>query len=178
MCPSLIASSDTEGAGPSDPLAALEKTTDAQNHVAKVQLPRLEALQAVSEATNGDPWAHSRRIRKRFREEKKVEQAKTAADDAIKNKYSLPAELALIRDDEESTKAAKEEWEAAKRAVAERESAKRRKVVGGASTVPVLPARAVARSVGGTGKGSSGLNALRARILENTARQSVARRKP
>ncbi|EIN05021.1 DUF572-domain-containing protein [Punctularia strigosozonata HHB-11173 SS5] len=177
---------DTEAAGPSDPLAALEKTTDAKNHVAKVQLPRLEALQAVSEATNADPYAHSQRMRKRLREEKKVEKAKTAVDDAIKNKYSLPSELTLIRDDEESAKAAKDEWEAAKREVAERESAKRRKLVEAGNMVPILPGTTTfARSTvasSGLGKRSSGaisgVDALKARILQNTARQSLARPKP
>src|ERR1700733_8388626 len=87
---------DTDGStSVTDPLAALEKTTDAQNHLTKVQVPRLESLQSVSEHYNSDPYSLSLKVRKRFREEKKLDKAKKAVDDGIRGKYALPEDLTL-----------------------------------------------------------------------------------
>jgi coiled-coil domain-containing protein 130 len=103
--------SDTDkAASPGDPLAALEKSTVAQNHVAKVQAPRLEELQEVSQHYGSDPYAHSLRVRKRFREEKKVEKQKQNADDQLKGRYGLPTSLTLLEDDAASKQEAHEQW--------------------------------------------------------------------
>ena len=103
--------SDTDKAAASaDPLAALEKSTVAQNHAIKVQAPRLEELQQVSQQYNADPYAHSLRVRRRFREEKKVEKEKQKADDQLKGRYGLPASLTLLEDDAASTQEAREQW--------------------------------------------------------------------
>lgn len=133
-----------------DPLAALEKTTDAQNHLTKVQIPRLESLQSASEHYNADPYAHSTRIRKRFREEKKIEQAKQKANDEIKGRYGLPASLSLVEDDEQAKQEAKEEW------IKARLGSKRRKLGSSSSS----------------SSSTNPLDSLRTRILENTAKQS------
>ncbi|EIM90819.1 DUF572-domain-containing protein, partial [Stereum hirsutum FP-91666 SS1] len=102
---------DTEAKDePVDPLVALEKTTDFQTHQTKVQLPRLEQLQSVSEHYNSDPYALSRRVRKHFREEKKVEKQKEEVDNGIKARYGLDSDLVLIREDEDAVAAAKDEW--------------------------------------------------------------------
>ncbi|KAJ7718846.1 hypothetical protein B0H14DRAFT_2271485, partial [Mycena olivaceomarginata] len=79
-----------------DPLASLERTVDAQNGL--FQAPhRLEALAEASERYDSDPFAVSSKVRKRFREEKKV--VKKGADDEIKSRYGLPETLSLVGDD-------------------------------------------------------------------------------
>jgi coiled-coil domain-containing protein 130 len=155
----ILHTSDTEkGSMVEDPLAALEKTTDAQNHLTKVQIPRLESLQSASEQYNADPYAHSTRLRKRFREEKKVELAKQKANDDIKGRYGLPASLSLVEDDEQAKQEAKEEWVKAKLELASR---KRRKL--GEDVRP---------SSSSSSSSVNPLDSLRTRILDNTARQS------
>ncbi|TFK40063.1 DUF572-domain-containing protein [Crucibulum laeve] len=165
---------DTEGkAAPVDPLAALEKTTDAQTHLTKVQIPRLESLQTVSEHYNSDPYALSSKVRKRFREEKKIEQQNAKADDILKGRYGLPATLSLVEDNEKALQEAKQEWEKGKLELASRESAKRRKLMGSTTSTSLS-------SIGRSSRPSSScskppndtLSSLRARILENTAKQS------
>ena len=93
-----------------DPLIALEKSVDSQNFATKVQAPRIEQLQNMSEHYNADPYAHSLRLRKRFREEKKVEKQKEEADNHIKARYGLPSELSLLRDDDTSIQEASDAW--------------------------------------------------------------------
>ncbi|KAL1688640.1 CWC16 protein [Schizophyllum commune] len=165
---------DTEGkAGPSDPLAALEKTTDAQNYSTKVQQPRLEELEEVSERLNADPYALSRKVRKHFREEKKVEQKKRAADEEIKDRYGLPVELDLARarEDEDSAKEAREAWLRGKREMQEREAeaVKRRKLGQGPTSISIS-------ATPSSQKKGAGLDQLRSTILRNTARHSLGRR--
>ena len=139
---------DTEGNGaPVDPLAALEKTTNAQNHLNQVQVPRLEALQSVSEHYNADPYSLSSKVRKRFREDKKIEKEKKAIDDALKGRYGLPETLALVAEDDESKLEAKSEWEKGKSEL----SKKRRKITSSLTS-------------------SNPVDGLRARILTNTSK--------
>ncbi|TFK79800.1 DUF572-domain-containing protein [Polyporus arcularius HHB13444] len=166
--------------GPVDPLAALEKSTAAQNHMNNVQIPRIEALQNLSDHYSSDPYAHSQRLRKRFREQKKIDKAREEADEAVKRAYGLPEVLALPADDDEEIRAkAKEAWEQGRQALEERESAKRRKVGVEIGVVPRTPSSLRASGSGGKSSrnsGSSGggdpVSALRAKILGNTARQS------
>ena len=136
--------SDTDKATTSvDPLEALEKSTVAQNHATKVQAPRLEELQEVSQHYHADPYAHSLRVRKRFREEKKVEKEKQKADDQLKHRYGLPASLTLLEDDAATTREAHEQWLREKR-----------------------------RKVGGPSQSKGSLDTLRARVLGNKSRHS------
>ncbi|KAL1756776.1 CWC16 protein [Schizophyllum commune] len=165
---------DTEGkAGPSDPLAALEKTTDAQNYSTKVQQSRLEELEEASERLNADPFALSRKVRKHFREEKKVEQKKRAADEEIKDRYGLPVELDLARarEDESSAKEAREAWLRGKRELEEREAegAKKRKLGQGSTSISISAPPS-------SKKKGAGLDQLRSTILRNTARHSLGRK--
>ncbi len=160
---------DTErAAAPVDPLAALEKTTDAKNHVEKVQVPRIESLQHLSDHYNSDPYSVSTRIRKRFREEKKVEKAKQKADDELKDRYGLPETLGLIEDSAASRQEAKDEWE---KGVLELERQNKRQKL--AIKATSIPAASSVRSPSLKPPGSNtALTSLRARILENTARRS------
>lgn len=169
--------------GPVDPLAALEKSTDAQNYMNNVHVPRIEALQNVADHYGSDPYGHSLRVRKRFREQKKLDKAREDADEAIKNAYGLPETLALSSEDDESRSKAKEEWEQAREVFAERESSKRRKL--GIEVISVMPqircfhrsdrngqsSRHASGSSAKIASSSDPVSSLRARILGNTARQ-------
>ncbi|KAG6853786.1 hypothetical protein C0991_001375 [Blastosporella zonata] len=165
----------TEGAAaPVDPLAALEKTTDAQNHMTKVQAPRLESLQSMSEHYNADPYTLSIKVRKRFREVKKVEQQKQKADDNIKSRYGLPASLSLLEEDDATAKEAKEEWARGKRELAAEESNKRRRLTVDVTSITASSSKSERHSKSTTLKlpSSNPVDSLRARILGNTARQT------
>ena len=151
---------DTEGKdGPVDPLAALEKSTEAQNYVNQVQVPRIESLQTLSDHYGSDPYNLSRKVRKRFREDKKVEKEKEAADDRVKGRYGLPETLTLVEETEESKADARAEW------VRQKEiSNKRRRVM---DTPPITGSSSVRPA---SSKSISAVSSLRTRILQNTAR--------
>jgi len=175
---------DTEkgDAGPSDPLAVLEKVTDAQTHLTKVQMPRLESLQGASEHYNSDPYALSVKVRKRFRTEKKVEKEKQAVDDQIKDQYGLPETLRLVEDDDDAKSEARVEWEKGRKELEVRENAKKRRLSLDRTVLPVSSSSMASRSrlvsslssssQSRRGTSSNVVTSLRARILENTARQS------
>lgn len=153
------ASTDTEAKTvEEDPLAALEKSTGAQTHADKVQAPRIEELLDESDRLNSDPYAHSARVRKRFREEKKVERAAQAADDAVKARLGLGSDLKLLRDDAETTAEAKDAWIAAKRGhVVDARDVKRRRL----ETTKAISTKASTSSLT--------VATLKARVLSNTA---------
>jgi coiled-coil domain-containing protein 130 len=162
---------DTDGkTEPVDPLAALEKTADAQTHATKVQAPRLEQLEDLSAHYNEDPYAHSLRARKRFRVEKKVEQARAEADKSLKEKYGLPAELTLERADDAGAAAeARDEWVRARAERVGEDARKKRRL---AMEAPVLPAPS--RRTSAASSESTAASSLRARILSNSARRTAA----
>ncbi|KAG6820315.1 hypothetical protein H0H93_002402 [Arthromyces matolae] len=168
---------DTEGAAaPVDPLAALEKTTDAQNRLIKVEAPRLESLQSLSEQYNADPYTLSTKVRKRFREDKKVEQQKRKADDHLKNRYGFPVSLNLVEEDEASAKAAKEEWERGRRDLATQQNSKRRRLEVGHMSIYTPSSKTSTSLSKSTSKNP--IESLRAHILDNTARQTNSLRRP
>lgn len=103
----------TDG-GAVDPLAALEKTTEAMKRLNQVERPRIESLQMVSDRYNNDPYTLSTRVRKKFREEKRIEKALKAKDDEVKQRYGLPETLSLVRDDAQLREEAKEEFRTAR----------------------------------------------------------------
>jgi coiled-coil domain-containing protein 130 len=90
-------------------LASLEKTAAAKTLATTVTAPRLEELYDLSDRINSDPYLHSRRIRRYFREEKKIEKAKEAADNVIKDQFALPKELKLVQE-KDVVEEAKEGW--------------------------------------------------------------------
>jgi coiled-coil domain-containing protein 130 len=159
-----------------DPLAALEKSTAAQKHMNEVQKPRIEALQAVADHYSSDPYSLSLKVRKRFREDKKIEKEKQAEENELKERYGLPAELVLTRDSSETREKDRETWLKARGELAEQESAKRRKL----ETVSIIP-RQLPKSSSSSSKitpsSSSSRNhaspaeLLKARILANTGRR-------
>lgn len=75
----------------------------------------MEEMQGMSDKYNEDPYTASVRARKKFREEKKVEKAKEAADNTIKSRYGLPAELKLLEEGSAEVDEAKREWLKARR---------------------------------------------------------------
>ncbi|KAG6374301.1 CWC16 protein [Boletus reticuloceps] len=143
-------------AGPADPLAALEKSTTAQNYVNKVQIPRLESLQEVSERCNSDPYALSSLLRKRFRAEKKIDTAKRAADDQLKGRYGLPETLQLAAEDDEFMSAAREQWERGRREHEAQTSIRKARL------------QSCAISSTSSSRGRDPLASLKARLLSNT----------
>ncbi|KAF5341877.1 hypothetical protein D9611_001457 [Ephemerocybe angulata] len=169
---------ESGNAPPLDPLVALEKTTEAERLLNEVQKPRIESLQSVSEHYNADPYTLSTRVRKRFREDKKVEQKKRAADDTLKGRYGLPSELALVEDDDKAKEEAKEQWLKANQERALRESAKRRRISSEVISIPgssstsssLSSSRATPKAgLSSASSKSNPLASLRARILQNTA---------
>ena len=171
-----VSSTDTDSkTEPVDPLAALEKSTDAQAHATKVQAPRLEQLEDLSAHYNEDPYTHSLRARKRFRAEKKVEQAHAEADKALKEKYGLPPELALERADDAAAAAeARDEWVRSRVARAGEDASRKRKLALEAPVLPPPPRRASSSSTSLESAASSAASSLRARILSNSARRTAA----
>jgi coiled-coil domain-containing protein 130 len=116
---------------------------------------------------NEDPYAHSQRVRKRFRAEKRVEQARIEADKSLKEKYGLPTELALQRaDDPGTTTEAREEWARGLAARAEDNTSRKRKL---ALEAPVFTPsrRGVSTST------ESAASSLRTRLLSNSARRTT-----
>lgn len=75
----------------------------------------MEEIQGLSDKYNEDPYTASVRARKRFREEKKVEKAREAADSVIKSRYGLPTELKLLEGGSSEMDEAKREWLKARR---------------------------------------------------------------
>ncbi|KAF7312158.1 Inositol polyphosphate phosphatase [Mycena indigotica] len=140
----------------SDPLTSLEKTTDTQKGLIQVH-DRLESLQEASDIYNADPFALSSRVRKHFREEKKIEQANKQADDGIRGRYGLPETLTLIADDDAAVKTAQEKWAHARR------------------ELDVSTSRSLT-GVTRTRKQPSTVANLKARILGNTARIQIRQR--
>lgn len=155
-------------AGPADPLAALEKSTTAQDHVNKVQIPRLESLQEVSDRYNSDPYALSTLVRKRFRAEKKVDAAKRVADDQLKGRYGLPETLQLAAEDEESKSAAREQWEKGRREHEARTRIRRARLQNSAFPLPL--------SSTSSSQSRDPLASLKARVLSNTSTRQLQSR--
>jgi coiled-coil domain-containing protein 130 len=130
-----LAENDPNKAGPSDPLAQVEKTAEATRRANEIGAPRIESLQDLSENYNADPYELSRRVRKQFREVKKVEKRKRDEDNAIKDKYSLPSTLKLV-DEGEVREEASAAW-AQERAQWEAESgAKKRRTIAEVGVAP------------------------------------------
>lgn len=69
----------------------------------------------MSDRYNEDPYGASVKARKKFREEKKVEKTREAADSAIKSRYGLPAEMKLLEEGSGEVDEAKREWLKARR---------------------------------------------------------------
>ncbi|ESK85125.1 DUF572-domain-containing protein [Moniliophthora roreri MCA 2997] len=159
---------DTDGnRTPADPLAALEKTTDAQNHHKNVQVPRLESLMDVSDHFNADPYSLSLKVRKQFRQDKKIRLEKEKADGKVRDRYALPTTLNLVEDDEKALQEAKEQWENARQEKQSRDNKRRRLPT--QMTITSLSSRSASSA------SSSAAASLRARILNNTAKSSAQR---
>ena len=142
-------------------------------------MPRLESLQSVSEHYNSDPYSLSLKVRKRFRAEKKVEKEKQAVDDQIKGRYGLPETLRLVDDDDDVKSEAKEGWEKGRRELGMRRDAKRQRLSLGTTSLPASSSSRISRSrpissspQSRSGQSNDVVTSLRARILENTSRQS------
>lgn len=153
---------------PVDPLASLEKTAAAQEIATTVTAPRIDELYELSDKYNADPYEHSRRIRKYFRKEKKIDNAKRAADDLIKDRYSLPQDLKLV-EDKEIDEDAKTQWHEAKLTAVAQPSQ---------SFATARRSTAPSRTNGkplNTARQASTLSAI---LLRNTSRSSMKKKPP
>lgn len=117
---------DPTKAGPTDPLAQVEKTAESSRRAKEIGAPRIESLYELSENYNADPYELSKRVRKQFREVKKVEKRKRAEDEGVKEKYGLPTTLKLI-DEAEVKEEAKLAWAQERPAWEAQERSKRRR---------------------------------------------------
>jgi len=178
-----IFSPDPDKAGPSDPLAALEKTTQANAYQKSVEVPRLEALQSLSEHYNSDPYTHSLRMRKHFRVAKKLDKARKDADDAVKDKYALPESLALVADDDAIKEEARDAFVRAKKERSADEMAKQRRLTAEVGLLeqglgPVRSSlqgrlsRPVRGSRSATVAAAGASSSLRSRLLQSSVRSS------
>ncbi|KAF9267627.1 DUF572-domain-containing protein [Marasmius fiardii PR-910] len=166
---------DTDGnSEPVDPLAALEKTTNAQNHHKNVQVPRLEGLMDLSEHYNSDPYSLSLKVRRQFRQDKKIRLEKEKEDGKVRDRYALPITLKLAEDDEKALKDAKDQWNKARQEKSLLES-KRRKLPTATTITSLSGSRGAVSSSLAT---APGVTSLRAQILSNTAKQSARQRIP
>lgn len=130
-------------------------------HTKTVVAPRLEQLQEHADRMRADPYAHSLRVRKQFRAEKKADAARKRADDAVRDKFGLSADIALEPDSD------------ALRAEALDELAKvreRRRVEPPALRVGVRKSAAMSASSGAAG--------LKAALLRNTYAKLPSKPKP
>lgn len=105
--------SNAASAPPGDAIASLEKTTAAEENLNTVVRPRISQLASLSERRNADPYALSRTLRNSFRVTKKADKRAREEEAAVRDKFALPAELALVKEDEVREEA-KELWEKAK----------------------------------------------------------------
>ncbi|KIM33618.1 hypothetical protein M408DRAFT_326292 [Serendipita vermifera MAFF 305830] len=118
---------DPTKAGPSDPLAQVEKTAESSRRARETGAPRIDSLQELSETYNADPYELSKRVRKQFREVKKVEKRKRGEEEEVKNKYALPSTLKLV-DEEEVKEEAKLAWSQERPAWEAEDRSKRRRI--------------------------------------------------
>lgn len=124
----------------------------------------------MSEHYNADPYALSLKARKRFREEKKIEQKRKKSDDLLKDRYGLPAGMSLLEEDEEAKEEARIQWQKAKLDQRLRDS-KRRKTTIDIISIPASSSRLSTRA--SASSGSDAISSLRSRILQNTAKSSA-----
>jgi coiled-coil domain-containing protein 130 len=129
----------------------------------KVQVPRLESLQMVSERYNSDPFTLSLKVRKKFRQEKKIENARIAADNEVKSRYALPEDLHLAADNEDTKAEAKLEWEKERQRLRLSDGVKKRRLGAPSPSSASQPATR-----------HSAASSLRAQILANSARPPAA----
>jgi coiled-coil domain-containing protein 130 len=95
--------------------------------------------------------------------------AREEADKNLKQKYGLPAELALERADDPATVAeARDEWARGRAARVGENTSRKRKLALEAPVLPAPPRR------GASASKESAASSLRARILSNSARRTAA----
>ncbi|KAF8318487.1 DUF572-domain-containing protein [Clavulina sp. PMI_390] len=98
-----------------DAMGSLEKTAAAEENMTKVVQPRLTMLTDLSERRNADPYTLSKTLRSTLRVAKKAEKRAKEEEDSVRNKFSLPNDLALVKEDEVREEA-HEEWKKAREA--------------------------------------------------------------
>ncbi len=149
----------------------------------KVQVPRIEELHDLSAHYNTDPYTLSKKVRKYFREDKKIEQKQKAIDDQVRGKYALPEDLQLLADNEQTKLEAKEQWTKSREDFITSDEAKKRRYI--AEFGPLRPSVASApsslrnrtrrsglSSLPSTASAAGAKSSLQTRLLQNSARHS------
>jgi coiled-coil domain-containing protein 130 len=130
-----------------DAFAAVEKGI-SQKAQALSAAQRLDALGDLNDDRWSDPYTHSKRLRKSFRQEKRVRVAVEAKDDAIRDRYGLGRDIKLIEEKPEEARAAAQAFQSGRRAREADEARKRRRIEASTTTLgkPVksLPSPSVA----------------------------------
>lgn len=118
-----------------DAFASVEKTL-SQKAQALNAAQRLEALEAVNDDRWSDPYEHSKRLRRSFREEKKVRQVVEKQDEAIRDRYGLSREIKLESEKPEEAREAARVFKNGRRAIEAADEGKKRRRVDSAATTP------------------------------------------
>jgi coiled-coil domain-containing protein 130 len=154
---------------PPDAFSTLEKTTTAQNMVNQIQKPRISELADLSDRNNADPYALSLKLRRTFREQKKVDQKRKAAEDALKEKYALPRDLELVAEDDVREEA-KQSWKQGRKEWEERK-AKKLRLEPSSGSLGLTSSRKASTSSRVSGSGTRPPPSLISSILANSARR-------
>jgi len=83
---------DDIGSASEDPFARAEKTATDKSEV-KLGAARIAELRELSDRQWADPYEHSRKVRRIFREERNTLKAKTAAAEAIQHRTGLGIDI-------------------------------------------------------------------------------------
>lgn len=94
---------------PEDAFAHLEKQAIQKQTIAS-KTERLTELTELSDRLYADPYTISQRLRRSFRQEKKVERTLQQRDADLKEKYGLGPRIQLDRQDPASAEKEKESW--------------------------------------------------------------------
>ena len=105
-----LSETNASSSGVTDAFASVERTTAAESNLNNVIKPRLSSLAELSDRRNQDPYRLSSKLRRSFREIKKVDKRIRDEEDSVRDKFALPKELDLVKEDEVREEA-KEMWE-------------------------------------------------------------------
>ncbi|KAJ9123146.1 hypothetical protein QFC22_001339 [Naganishia vaughanmartiniae] len=95
---------------PQDAFAHLEKQV-VQKQTFASKSERMTELTELSDRLHADPYANSQRLRRHFRQEKKVENGLLQQDADLKQKYGLGERIRLDRPDSAAQEREKQMWE-------------------------------------------------------------------
>jgi len=157
-----------------DAFTSVEKTTAAEHNLTNVIKPRISSLAELSSRRNTDPYALSSGLRRTFREAKKVDKKIRAEEKGVRDKFALPEDLVLVREDDVRDEA-REEWERGRRDWEREEDVRRKRIE---SQYGTLSLNDLAPSTSAKGKprvtSTSSVSSKRAAITKALSQHSSA----